>query len=344
MKYWEGLKTYLLEEEHQRKVNRFLCFSLFSIIGIQLLEKAYYALPKEPLWFFTSDSFEFFVATVIAYVFYYKIRNNDSLFLRICAILFSLLLFIGIGFLKCHRRGVLYEHVYSEVTSYVTMTFLFLSLFYLFDNLNLFINNSFEKTKKALGEAERQLLREQFSPHFLYNAFNSLYSMSLQNHPKTSDSILKLTGMMRYLTDEVSTSGSLLRQEFKFINDYLEIERIRFGKEANISFDIEGEVGDQIIEPLILINLVENAFKHGFYTNNDKAYVHIKAIIKEAQLSFTVKNSRFEKQHFQKTNRIGKGLTILRKRLALAYSKNAKLNISESEKEYIAVLAINLNQ
>ena len=219
---------------------------------------------------------------------------------------------------------------------------MFFSLFYFFDNLNLFINNSYEKTKEALQEAEQQLLRQQFNPHFLYNAFNSLYSMSLQNHPKTSDSILKLSGMMRYLTDDVHVSGSFLKHEFKFIKDYLELERIRFGEKANINFEIEGEAEGLLIEPLLLINLVENAFKHGFYTNSNNAFVNVIANVKDKNLSFTVRNSVFKKQHFQETDRAGKGLKNLRKRLALSYPNNADFQTSEKENEYIVRLNLKL--
>lgn len=223
------------------------------------------------------------------------------------------------------------------------MAFIFLFLFYFFDNINQFINNSHEKTKKALKEAEHQLLRQQFNPHFLYNAFNSLYSMSLQNNPKTSDSILKLSSMMRYLTDDISPSGNLLKQEFKFIKDYIEIEKIRFGEKAKIGFDIIGEVEHQIIEPLILINLVENAFKHGFYTNNSNAFVDIKATVDQSNLSFSVRNSCFKKQHFQESERLGKGIDLLKKRLDLVYPHNAVLTCKQTNEEYVSVLNINLS-
>jgi len=223
---------------------------------------------------------------------------------------------------KMKRKDFQYDYmVFEDFTSYIGIAFIFIALFYVFKNLNLFLNNSYFKTQKALLESEQQLLRQQFNPHFLYNAFNSLYSMSLQNNPNTPDSILKLSGMMRYLTDNSNSSLSFIKHEIKFITDYIEIEKIRFGQNANIIFEHKNLKKDTLLEPLLLIPLVENAFKHGFYTNNKNNFVKIKASIENEVLIFSVSNRTAPKQHFQSQDRKGKGLENLRKRLNISYNQ-----------------------
>ncbi len=336
-----SISSFIAISDNQKKVNRIYITVFFLIITLNVLIAAYSYLLKEPLFFFTCDAFELFLAGSVAYLVMYKILPHKSIGIKIVTFISILLFFLGLAFLKLYRRGIPFDAwSRSNFTDYVGLIFIFTSLFYILKNLNLLINNSYLKTKQALEEAELLLLRQQFNPHFLYNAFNSLYSMSIKKHPNTSDSILKLSGMMRYLTDDASVSGTLLKHEIKFIEDYLEIEKIRFGNDANISFKLNGALKGQLIEPLLMINLVENAFKHGFYTNNDSAFVNIDAQLSEDHLIFKIRNSVFKKQHFQESDRVGKGLHNLRKRLDLSYGQDASLNIEEKKNEFIATLNI----
>ena len=83
------------------------------------------------------------------------------------------------------------------------------------------------------------------------------------NNPKTPESILKISSMMRYITDESEVMKTPLKSELKFIENYIEIEQLRFGHEANIQYAVKGKIEGVMVEPLLLITLVENAFKHG---------------------------------------------------------------------------------
>jgi LytS/YehU family sensor histidine kinase len=167
--------------------------------------------------------------------------------------------------------------------------------------------------------------------------------MSLKNHPKTSDTILKLSGMMRYLTDDTNIPHVKLSQELNFIQEYISIEKIRFGEKSNIEFTINGDPIGKEIEPLLFITLVENAFKHGFYTNDQSAFVHITLHITDTIAEFSIENSIQPKQHFQKEERIGKGLDILKKRLKLSYPKNSKLTLIKKDAVYLAKLKIHFS-
>ncbi len=336
----ESLSNYLKNERNQKKVNRFVVVSLVLLILIGLVNRGTELLPENPLYFLTCDAFELAFTCCLALLIYYKILPKESLKLKVVAILMCLLSILALAYLKDFRRGTMYFRIWSEFSSFVGMTFMFTSVFYFFDNLNLFIDNSYLKTKKALRSAENKLLRQQLNPHFLFNAFNSLYSMSLSHNPKTPESILRMSGMMRYITDEVEASKTPLARELKFIDDYVKIEQLRFGHEADIRLKTKGNWDNIFIEPLLLVTLVENAFKHGFYTNDTSSFVHIDLNVFGKSIHFSVSNSITAKQHFQTESRVGKGLALLRKRLELAYGSDANIEIQEDEKTYQAILKI----
>lgn len=305
------------------------------IVSLLFINKAWHCIPGELLFLFTSDAFEVLFATILGLILYTQLFSEGKIGLKFFLITFSLAALLAIAILKSYRRGQNDTSIiFSDTMSYVGLTFVFTFLFYLFDNLDLILNNTLARTKKELVASQNRLLRQQFNPHFLFNAFNSLYSMSIENSPKVTDTILKLSGMMRYMTDDVGDSKALLDRELEFIKDFIEIQRIRFGSSSNIKLNIKGETRDKFIEPLLYISLVENAFKHGFYTNDDRSFVHISITIDDHKMLFECINSSFEKQHFQEQVRDGKGLENLRRRLALSYPSSHKLTINEEEGFY----------
>ncbi len=150
---------------------------------------------------------------------------------------------------------------------------------------------------------------------------------------------------MRYLTDETHLARVPLRKELDFIEKYIAIEKIRFGDDARILFNLEdADLNDKWIEPFLMVTLVENAFKHGFYTNIRHAFVIINVKIKDKELAFSVENSIANIQHFQTDSREGKGIENLKKRLALLYPKNPGLTIRQNDNSYAANFKINLNE
>lgn len=325
-----------------------LIFHLLFLLSIAAVFKFGYNKSLSSIFrasFLFSDIFEIILVSIVSYTYYYCIFITRKL-LNIKVIWLLILVF---GLFLTALAKTFYSPYFNtiavlEITSkYIGFGAMIFFLLWVLDNYNLIINNKFIATKRALNEAESKLLRRQFNPHFLFNAFNSLYSLSLQNHPKTPDTILKLSGMMRYLTDDASVSKVKLSRELKFIEDYIAIEKIRFGDNAKINFEISGSINDLTIEPLLLITLVENAFKHGFYTNDINSFITINAIIKDEDLLFKVENSIQDQQHFNKTVREGKGLDNLKKRLQLSYPKTSKYVFENKSNVYLAQLEIKLN-
>jgi len=314
-----------------------------SIIAFRLIEKALIRLPDDWLFFLTSDAVEYAVFAIVAYLLYYKILKHKQLWYKTSFIILFIIVIEVLAALKSYRihGEVLAERSFNFFTEFIGKTFLFYTLIYFSNRLDLL--NRYKKLENELNQAKGQLLRHQLHPHFLFNAFNSLYSLSLKNSSKTPDTILKLSGMMRYLTDDSINKQVKLTHELKFIQEYIAIEKIRFGEQANITLQIEGNPQDKIIEPLILIALVENAFKHGFYTNHESAFVSIKVFISNQFILFKVENSILDKQHFDTSKREGKGLDNLKKRLHLSYPKKHSLVLQDKKNLYLAQLEINLD-
>lgn len=326
------------------RIKLFFNIGLAFYIVFRLIKTAIYSLPDDALFFFTSDAIENFICVLIAYsLFYYGIKI-ENFWKKAGLLLIFILILFSLATLKDYRiySTNSFEKIFDFVTSFLGQCLLFYLLFYATNQLS--ISNNYNTLKKELHSIKEQLLRNQLHPHFLFNVFNSLYSLSLKNDRATSEYILKLSSMMRYITDETLPEKVSLTREIDFINKYIDIEKIRFGRDANISFDVKEESIKQLsIAPFLLITLVENAFKHGFYTNAKTAYVNIKLDIDDNELLFYVENSVFEKQHFQETNRRGTGLENLKSRLKLLYPINSTLEISTQEHVFTAELKIELN-
>lgn len=300
--------------------------------------------------FFYRDVFEYSLVTIFVYILYF-VKGKEDINKKVPLLAsLGLIMFILLSILAYRKNYYRYTdqtsfmYVSDDVLQYVGFGCLLFLLFIAVDNIDRITSNKFYKNWESLKESRNLLLRQQFTPHFLFNALNSVYSMSLNKHPQTPDTILKLSGMMRYLTDEVNVKRIPLDREIKFLHDYIAIEKIRFGAKANIKFNVAGTTKGQLLEPLLLVPLVENAFKHGFNTNNSSAFVHINLKIESKNLEFTVENSILNNIHSKEKTRTGKGLENLKKRLKLNYSKHFGLEISKQENIFIAVLKLKIEE
>lgn len=335
---------YQLSSQTIRTIKIIFNVIFIAVITFGLLRRAFFSIPGDWLFFFTSGAMENFMCTLIAYVLYYfvfKLHGNRK---KTGFAIFFITLLLALALLKDYRihDRITFEQTFEYFTSFLGQSLLFYLFIFLINRLEFF--RRYQKLEKELNQAKEQLLRNQLHPHFLFNAFNSLYSLSLKNDPETPDYILRLSGMMRYLTDETHLEKVPLYKELDFIEKYIAIEKIRFGQDARIQLNVENlDKDEKWIEPFLLITLVENAFKHGFYTNIKDAFVKINLNIRDKELLFIVENSLFNKQHFQENNREGKGLENLKKRLELLYPKNSSIKTTATRTTYTTHLKIMLN-
>lgn len=172
-------------------------------------------------------------------------------------------------------------------------------------------------------------LRAQLNPHFLFNTLNSIYSLSLQKSDKTPEVVIKLADIMRYLVEECDQPKILLTKEIEFIQNYLEIEKVRHT--ADIRFEVEGETGGVMIEPFLFISFIENGFKHALDNAFDKSFIYITLKSGPGQIALTVVNNTNIDIETQAKKIQGTGIRNSKSLLDLLYPGDYALNIIQTE-------------
>jgi two-component system, LytTR family, sensor kinase len=179
-------------------------------------------------------------------------------------------------------------------------------------------------------QAELSFLKMQVNPHFLFNALNNIYSLAvIEDSKRTGTSILKLSELMRYMLYEKEDTESKvsLDKEIHHINSYIDLTKLRHLDDIHVNFSIEGDINGKRIAPLLLFPLIENAFKHGVLTEEDKP-VNIDLKITNQQMKFSISNFN---NGYQKDDVGGIGLQNVKKRLDLIYGEKYKLDIDKSD-------------
>jgi sensor histidine kinase YesM len=201
------------------------------------------------------------------------------------------------------------------------------------------------KLEKQKMEAEMNMLKNQINPHFFLNALNGLYAYSRISPQKTGDYITKLSDMLRYSTYAAKQSAITLKQEMDYIKDYIYFQQIKDDDIiVEVNEDIKNE--DLLIEPLLLIPIVENAFKHSYDERNAKDRIIIINIHqKEPVLFFECKNSLPEKRIGDtKSKYSGIGLENIRLRLETKYQERYHIQYGEEKGFFKLSLKLDLNE
>ena len=189
----------------------------------------------------------------------------------------------------------------------------------------------YNKVEREKLEAELNSLKAQINPHFLFNSLNNIYSLSLVGSKKTPEMILKLSDLMRHVLYESRENFISLKKEISFIQNFIELQRIRLSDKTTVRFDLEGDIQNKLIIPLIFEPFVDNAFKHGPKLLDNNAYISIRIKIEQDWLYFEVENN-FEDHSPSKDKDHGIGLVNAQKRLEYLYEKEEyHLDINKKE-------------
>ncbi len=188
--------------------------------------------------------------------------------------------------------------------------------------------------------AELNYLKAQTNPHFLFNTLNNIYSLARDKNDLAPESIMRLSKILRFMLYETSGQFISVEQELKIIADYIELEKLRYDESLNLNFNYDLEDTKQALPPLLLMPLVENAFKHGVSESRNSPFVDVHLSIKQRQLIFVVKNSAEAHAHDNPVKE-NIGLANLRRQLELLY-KEYNLTIAQANDVFTATLKINL--
>lgn len=191
---------------------------------------------------------------------------------------------------------------------------------------------------KEKTEAELKILKAQLNPHFLFNTLNNIYSLSLDNSPKTSTAIGKLSDILDHILYKCNTEFVSLSSEITLLNNYIELEKLRYDERLKIKLETTIE-NDMQIPPLILLSLVENAFKHGAAEDSGSPQISIMIVQKATQLTVEISNT--VSKDYTSKNKTSIGLTNIKKQLDLVYNANYSLTINSVSNFFKVTLQIN---
>jgi LytS/YehU family sensor histidine kinase len=189
---------------------------------------------------------------------------------------------------------------------------------------------------------ELKFLRSQVSPHFLFNILTNLVFLARKKSDKLEESLLMLSGLMRYMLYDAGKKISL-QQEVEYLESYVALQKLRFGRDVDILFNIELSQAekDYSIEPMMLIPFVENAFKHGTGYRH-QPFININLMVQQGALSFQVKNKFSNEADAVKEESSGIGLSNVQSRLKLLYPGRHNLKIHSSADEFDINLTLKL--
>lgn len=204
-----------------------------------------------------------------------------------------------------------------------------------------------EKEQKEMEAArlatELKFLRSQISPHFLFNVLTNLVSLARKRSEQLEPSLIMLSDLMRYMLYDTQGKKVPLATEIEYLNSYIELQKLRFGSDVRVESHIDaGQWGQQyMIEPMLLIPFVENAFKHGV-GSVDRPQIHLQLSVKEGWMNFSVRNSFDKSFTAGKEDNTGLGLNNVRTRLNLLYPGKYTLAISEMDDQFHITLILQL--
>ena len=185
-----------------------------------------------------------------------------------------------------------------------------------------------EELKRQNLQAEMDYLRYQINPHFFMNTLNNIHALIDIDTEYAKSAVIELSKMMRYVLYESGSETISLKKDIQFIENYIELMRIRYDSSIDICLDYPATIPNKAaIPPLLLIVFVENAFKHGV-SYNHASFIHIRIGYRDDAVTAVISNSRHEKSRPGTT---GIGLENVKKRLALIYQDNYTLSIDDSD-------------
>jgi len=234
---------------------------------------------------------------------------------------------------------------------YVYSVVILASVIYLIHRWYKEQHDKFNLMKEKL-ESELKYLKAQVHPHFLFNTLNNIYASSLNKKDQTSDLLLKLSGLLRYMIYDATALEVPIQKEIEMIENYIELEKVRYGDRLKVIFNRSGDYQYLKIPPLLFLPFVENSFKHGATKSIGKNWITIDLEMNDNTLIFKVENSLstdesiiskipdYEDNDFHDK---GLGLSNLEKRVQLLFKDKYRLEIFEENNSFLSVLKLDMS-
>ncbi len=192
--------------------------------------------------------------------------------------------------------------------------------------------------EKENQQVQLKSLKAQLNPHFLFNSLNNIYSISNLSDSRAKEYIIKLSDALRYMLYRTQDDKVLLSEELEYIQNYIELEKLRLESDAELTLNISNLPDNNYIAPLILLPIIENTFKH---CSKDPVKINITIAVKNKTLILNCQNT-VENQSIHSGTKGGIGLSNVRKRLELIYQNDYSWTIKEEDNQYKSILQVNL--
>jgi sensor histidine kinase YesM len=188
-------------------------------------------------------------------------------------------------------------------------------------------------------KAELNFLKTQIHPHFLFNTLNNLYALTLKKSEMAPEMVLKLSELINYMLYECKEDEVPLAKEIRFIRNYIDIEKMRYGEKLEVDIQVNGNAEARRIAPLMILPFVENCFKHGASEELEHSWVKIDISILPERLVIKVENNKVQGNN--KGKHEGIGIHNVKRRLALIYPNRHDLKILNGTETFLVILTIN---
>lgn len=198
-----------------------------------------------------------------------------------------------------------------------------------------------KELEKEKLNSELAFLKNQISPHFFFNTLNNIYSLISINAVDSQNAVLKLSKLMRYLLYESEHGNTLLSNEIDFMNNYIDLMKLRMSDKISLSVSFPEKYEDINIPPLLFIPFIENAFKHGI-SYREKSFIDISMLAVKDSITFKCANSLVKSREDTESSHSGIGLENVNKRLSLLFPKKHELKVNRSDTVFEVLLYINL--
>ena len=199
-----------------------------------------------------------------------------------------------------------------------------------------------QQLELANREAELELLQSQVQPHFLFNTLNNIYALSLKSSPQTPEMIYRLSSLLDYMLYDSKGRRVPLKNELDYINNYLNLQLIRYGTQLSMTLNADPAVSDLVIAPMLLLPFVENCFKHGVCQQLTDNWIRIDLAVRNDALQVRIQNSK-DADDEPITGKRGIGLQNVRSRLAILYKDQHTLTITNEPTVFTIELTVALS-
>lgn len=269
-------------------------------------------------------------------------RNQKTLY-----VVLVIIFLLGYGYAKAHLTSYVYNTFFGDdmrekITFlrvlYISMSGALIFLLSFIFRIALAYFGLKEQTEEILlqkTKAELNLLKSQVQPHFLFNTLNNIYYEAYIEAPRTAGLIERLADMMRYFVDESPKAKVFISTELNFLENYIELEKIRMKHKIALNF-LKDYEEDYQIPPMLMMTFVENIFKHGIDKTSAHNHIDISLVQQGNELVFKTLNSTSANT----SHAPGSGIENLRKRLAILYSDRFELRTGEAEGYFMAYFKI----